>query len=96
MSAKKRLDDQSGEQQVSPGLVTAMFDRVRLIKRKHPDISKRIDAHEGLIRETLMQIKDAIDEFPAMEKELITVLVINGIHKMCDEILIDSDEESEQ
>jgi hypothetical protein len=90
MSAKKRLDDQSGEQQVSPGLVTAMFDRVRLIKRKHPDISKRIDAHEGLIRETLMQIKDAIDEFPAMEKEL------NGIHKMCDEILIDSDEESEQ
>lgn len=68
-----------------------MFDRVRLIKRKHPDISRRIDGLEGEIREKLMAIKDAIDEFPNMEKELVTVLVINGIHKMCDEILIDSD-----
>ncbi|GIK54088.1 hypothetical protein EDM80_14055 [bacterium] len=95
MSAKKRPDEKAQDQQVSPGLVTAMFDRVRLIKRKHPDTSRRIDTHESEIREKLMQIKDAIDEFPAMEKELITVLVINGIHKMCDEILIDSDEESE-
>lgn len=92
MTAKKRPVEETGEQKVSPGLVTAMFDRVRLIKRKHPDISRRIDALEDEIREKLMSIKDAIDEFPNMEKELITVLVINGIHKMCDEILIDSDE----
>lgn len=83
---------EAGEQTVRPGLVTAMFDRVRLIKRKHPDISKRIDGLENEIREKLMSIKDAIDEFPNMEKELVTVLVINGVHKMCDEILIDSDE----
>jgi hypothetical protein len=72
-----------------------MFDRVRLIKRKHPDISRRIDGLEGEIREKLMAIKDAIDEFPSMEKELVTVLVINGVHKMCDEILIDSDDVEE-
>ena len=95
MTAKKRPETASGEQHVRPGLVTAMFDSVRLIKRKHPDISRRIDALEGEIREKLMAIKDAIDEFPNMEKELVTVLVINGVHKMCDEILIDSDEVEE-
>ncbi|MCC6151625.1 MAG: hypothetical protein IT461_15340 [Planctomycetes bacterium] len=95
MTAKKRPDTASGEQDVRPGLVTAMFDRVRLIKRKHPDISRRIDGLEGEIREKLMAIKDAIDEFPSMEKELVTVLVINGVHKMCDEILIDSDDVEE-
>ncbi|CAG1770517.1 hypothetical protein BAC2_01104 [uncultured bacterium] len=92
MTAKRRPEEEAGEQTVRPGLVTAMFDRVRLIKRKHPDISRRIDGLENEIREKLMAIKDAIDEFPNMEKELVTVLVINGIHKMCDEILIDSDE----
>ncbi len=92
MTVKKRPEVEAGEQTVRPGLVTAMFDRVRLIKRKHPDISRRIDGLENEIREKLMAIKDAIDEFPNMEKELVTVLVINGVHKMCDEILIDSDE----
>ncbi len=92
MTSKRRPEAEAGEQTVRPGLVTAMFDRVRLIKRKHPDISRRIDGLENEIREKLMSIKDAIDEFPNMEKELVTVLVINGVHKMCDEILIDSDE----
>jgi hypothetical protein len=92
MTVKRRPEEEAGEQTVRPGLVTAMFDRVRLIKRKHPDISRRIDGLENEIREKLMSIKDAIDEFPSMEKELVTVLVINGVHKMCDEILIDSDE----
>jgi hypothetical protein len=92
MTVKRRPEEEAGEQTVRPGLVTAMFDRVLLIKRKHPDISRRIDGLENEIREKLMSIKDAIDEFPSMEKELVTVLVINGIHKMCDEILIDSDE----
>ena len=95
MTSKRRPEAEAGEQTVRPGLVTAMFDRVRLIKRKHPDISRRIDGLENEIREKLMSIKDAIDEFPNMEKELVTVLVINGVHKMCDEILIDSDEVEE-
>jgi hypothetical protein len=77
-----------------PGMVTRIFDRVRQIKRAHPEHSRRVDALEGEIRDRLMQIKDTIDEFPHMERELITVLVINGIHKMCDEILIDDIEDS--
>ncbi|MCB9895303.1 MAG: hypothetical protein H6839_12700 [Planctomycetes bacterium] len=70
-------------------MVTKLFDRVRIIKHHHPELSRKIDGHEATIRDRLMNIKDAIDEFPPMERELITVLVINGIHKMCDEILIE-------
>jgi hypothetical protein len=85
MGAKKDKPD-SGP---TPGMVTKLFDRVRIIKHHHPDLSRRIDALETEIRDRLMSIKDTIDEFPPVERELITVLVINGIHKMCDEILID-------
>lgn len=85
---KSRSDTDSG---IKPGIVTQVFDRVRTIKMKHPELSRRVDGLEADIRDKLMSIKDAIDEFPKVEKELITVLVINGVHKMCDEILIDSD-----
>ncbi len=76
---------------IKPGIVTQVFDRVRQIKLRHPELSRRVDSFESDIRDRLMSIKDAIDEFPRTEKELITVLVINGVHKMCDEILIDAD-----
>jgi hypothetical protein len=74
---------------VEPGMVTRIFDRVRAIKRTHPELSRRVDYLESEVRDRLMAIKDCIDEFPTMERELVKVLVINGIHKMCDEILID-------
>ena len=51
MTSKRRPEAEAGEQTVRPGLVTAMFDRVRLIKRKHPDISRLIDGLENEIRE---------------------------------------------
>ena len=85
MGAKKDKPDTGP----TPGMVTKLFDRVRIIKHHHPDLSRRIDVLETEIRDRLMSIKDTIDEFPPLERELITVLVINGIHKMCDEILID-------
>lgn len=80
----------------SAGMVTRLFDRVRQIKRAHPELSQRVDIKEAEVRNCLMVIKDAIDEFPTMERELITALVINGIHKMCDEILIDDPEDGPQ
>ena len=87
MSSKAKKDQpESGP---TPGMVTKLFDRVRIIKHHHPDLSRRIDALETEIRDRLMSIKDTIDDFPPVERELITVLVINGIHRMCDEILID-------
>lgn len=76
-------------------MVTRIFDRVRTIKMKHPELSRRVDAQETRIRDCLMAIKDCLDDFPAEERELITVLVINGVHKMCDEILIDEPEDAD-
>jgi hypothetical protein len=86
--------DKATQGDPAPGMVTRIFDRVRQIKRSHPELSRRVDTMEGEIRDRLMSIKDTIDEFPRMERELITVLVINGVHKMCDEILIDDIEEA--
>lgn len=88
--------EQSSAGDPSPGMVTRIFDRVRQIKRSHPELSRRVDTLESEIRDRLMAIKDTIDDFPRMERELITVLVINGIHKMCDEILIDDLEDGAQ
>jgi hypothetical protein len=79
----------AGAGPVDPDMVSRIFERVREIKRRHPDLSRRVDVLESEVRDRLMAIKDTIDAFPAMERELITVLVINGIHKMSDEILID-------
>lgn len=90
MAVKKRSDSGT-DSGIKPGIVTQVFDRVRQIKMRHPELSRRVDGLESEIRDKLMSIKDTIDEFPKVEKELITVLVINGVHKMCDEILIDAD-----
>lgn len=89
MSTKSKKDNKKQQDGPTPGMVTELFDRVRLIKRHHPDLSRKIDGLETEIRDRLMKIKDTVDEFPHLERELITVLVINGIHRMCDEILID-------
>ncbi len=88
----KRMDENAP----TPGMVTRLFDRVRAIKRRHPEHSRRVDGLEAEIRDRLMAIKDTVDEFPPNERELVTVLVINGIHKMCDEILIDDLEDDPQ
>ena len=95
MASRSKSRRQAEKVDPKPGIVTQVFDRVRQIKLKHPDQSRRIDVAERDIRDRLMRIKDTIDEFPRIEKELITVLVINGVHKMCDEILIDYDVEDD-
>jgi predicted transcriptional regulator len=96
MASEEQKTQPPTGQELRPGMVTRVFDRVRQIKRAHPELSRRVDTLEAEIRDRLMSIKDAIDDFPRMERELITVLVINGIHKMCDEILIDDLEDDGQ
>lgn len=93
MPQKEGKPGGNGSSDLSPGMVTRIFDRVRMIKLKHPEQARRVDSQEGRIRDALMAIKDTLDEFPSEERELITVLVINGVHKMCDEILIEEPED---
>jgi hypothetical protein len=95
MAQKAAKTGASGHDEVRPGMVTRIFDRVRMIKLKQPESARKIDAQEARIRDCLMAIKDSLDEFPAADRELITVLVINGVHKMADEILIDDPEEKQ-
>ena len=92
--AQKAATDGGRPDDLRPGMVTRIFSRVRMIKLKHPESARRIDGHEARIRDCLMAIKDSLDEFPSADRELIKVLVINGVHKMCDEILIDDPEEA--
>ena len=89
MAPKPSKASEKESSDFTPGMVTRIFDRVRTIKMKHPELSRKVDAQELRIRDCLMAIRDCLDDFPAEERELITVLVINGVHKMCDEILID-------
>lgn len=96
MGSESEMAENKDEAAPTPGMVTRLFDRVRAIKRAHPELSQQVDRHEAEIRDRLMAIKDAVDEFPAMERELVTALIINGIHKMCDEILIDDLEDGPQ
>ena len=94
MGSKSSKGQQKQGSDPMPGMVTKLFDRVRTIKQQHAELSRRIDGLEAEIRDRLMNIRDVIDDFPDMERELITVLVINGIHRMCDEILIDEPAEA--
>lgn len=96
MGSRPGTQTSMDENTPTPGMVTRLFDRVRAIKRGHPEHSRRVDGLEAEVRDRLMAIKDTIDEFPPNERELVTVLVINGIHKMCDEILIDDLEDYPQ
>jgi len=70
-------------------IAISIFDKVREIKKANPEVSKAIDKLEAEIRERLVAIKKNIDKFNKKEKDLVTILVINGLHRTADEILID-------
>ncbi|OHB77518.1 MAG: hypothetical protein A2Z34_06160 [Planctomycetes bacterium RBG_16_59_8] len=66
----------------------ALFDKVKSIKRAHPEISRKIDANEKHIRECLVTIRNEINKMEKRDKDLVTILVINGIHRTTEEVLI--------
>ena len=70
-------------------LAVSLFDKVRDIKSDHPAVAKRIDALESEIRERLESIRAQIAKLSKQDRELVTVLVINGLHRTADEVLIE-------
>jgi CHASE3 domain sensor protein len=70
-------------------LAVSLFDKVRAIKSDHPGVAKRIDALESEIRERLESIRELIAKLNKHDRELVTVLVINGLHRTADEVLIE-------
>jgi hypothetical protein len=71
-------------------MAMAIFDKVRTIKTDHPEIAKTIDGLEKQIKDHMTEIRAQIDRLDEHDRDLVTILVINGLHRAADEILIDS------
>ena len=70
-------------------LAISIFSKVRDIKKSHPEVSKKIDRLEKEIRERLVDIKGEISKLESHDRDLVKILVINGLHRTADEVLID-------
>ena len=70
-------------------LAVSLFDKVRSIKNSNPAVARNIDRLEREIRDRLESIQAQIAKLNKHDRELVTVLVINGLHRTADEILIE-------
>ena len=69
-------------------MAISLFEKVKEVKQSHPEITKNIDKYEKEIRERLHLIKQEINKLDKRERDLVTILVINGLHRTADEVLI--------
>lgn len=70
-------------------MAKAIFERVREIKKTRPDVARRVDELELEIRDRLNEIKRQIGMLDKHEQDLVTLLVVQGINKMTEELLIE-------
>ena len=85
MAIQKR---RSGDTEIG-SIAISIFNKVRDIKKTNPDVSGKIDKLEKEIRERLVQIKGEINKLDRHDRDLVKILVINGLHRTADEVLID-------
>ena len=69
-------------------MAVSIFDKVRQIKSVNPGVSRRIDNMEKEIRERLEKIHKEIMKLDKRDQDLVTILVINGIHRSTEEVLV--------
>ena len=87
--AKAKRGAPRGQEDVSL-LAMSIFDKVREIKRKNPTVSRNIDKLEREIRDRLESVRTQIARVSEQhDRDLVTILVINGLHRTADEVLID-------
>jgi hypothetical protein len=67
----------------------SMFEQVRRIKSENPEVSRKIDRLEAEIRKKMVEIKGLVARMDPKDRDLVTVLIINGIHRTADEVLIE-------
>ena len=71
-------------------LVQDMLDRVIEIKSEHPELSASVDGLEEELRDLMEKIRGELDTLDAeRDRKLMTVYLINIVHKGVDEILAD-------
>lgn len=68
-------------------LANAMFGKIKAIKQSHPEISRNVDRMEREIRERIHTIKDNIDKLSKEDRDLVTILIINGLQRTAEEVL---------
>ena len=69
-------------------MALSIFDKVRDIKRRNPHVARNIDRVEREIRQRLDEIHRQIQKLDKKDRDLVTILVINGLHRTADEVLI--------
>jgi len=70
-------------------LAVSVFDTVKRIKSENGEVSRKIDRLEAEIRKKLVEIKDLVTKLDPKDQDLVTVLIVNGLHRTADEVLID-------
>ena len=80
------------EQDVRDGktakIVLSYQGELKKIQEEHPELRASVDSFASLVRERLLRLREQVDQFPDAERELVSFLVINGIHRMCDEVFL--------
>lgn len=70
-------------------IATSIFDRIREIKRRYPDVSRDIDRLELEIRQRLIEIRKRISRLDRRDRDLVTVMVIHGLERSAEEVLVE-------
>jgi adenylate kinase len=69
-------------------IVLSRTKEIQEVRENHPELSERIDVFEAQMRERLGWIHEQIRAMPAEDQELVSTLVIHGIHRMTDEVFL--------
>jgi ribosomal protein L18E len=70
-------------------MAVSIFEKVKEIKKRNPAVARTIDQLEAEIRERLVEIQKQIGKLERRDRDLVKILVINGLHRTADEVLID-------
>jgi len=89
---KKKDDGMEKNVGLATQFVNRIYLRVREIKEQNPDIAAEIDMNEWFLKQHMKTIRSIINQLPEEDKELVTILVITGLHQMIDEQLVFDDE----
>ena len=81
---KRRL---TGDTEITQ-MAVSIFEKVREIKRSNRNVARRIDRLELEIRHRLEKIRNEINRLDKHDQDLVTILVINGVHRSTEEVLV--------
>lgn len=76
------------DQDVPLNLAQILYEKIESVKKSHPGVSQQIDDLEEEIRASMIEMKVEIDNLPSdRDQKLVTVLLINDIHRSVEGVL---------